>query len=74
MAKKVQRVVVTVDDQHLEQIKTVASGLRSAGMKVNKIMPVLGIVGGNVAQEKMPALRSVKGVANVEIDQEMQVS
>ena len=73
MAKKIlQRVVVTVDDQFLEKIKSVATGLRSAGMQVDKIMPVVGIVSGEVAQGKMAALKKVKGVANVEIDQEMQ--
>ena len=73
MAKKVlQRVVVTVDDQFLEKIKSVATGLRSAGMQVDKVLPAVGVVSGEVAQGKMAALKKVKGVASVEIDQEMQ--
>ena len=73
MAKKVlQRVVVTVDDQFLEKIKSVATGLRSAGMQVDKILPTVGTVSGEIAQGKMAALKKVKGVASVEMDKEMQ--
>ncbi|WP_250123569.1 hypothetical protein [Chroococcidiopsis sp. CCMEE 29] len=69
--EKVERVVVTVDDQHLPTIHSVAVALQSAGMQVDNVMPTVGIITGEVSQTKMAALESVPGVAAVELDQEM---
>jgi hypothetical protein len=70
--EKVERIIVTVDDQHLSVIASVVTALESAGMKVNQVLTVTGIVTGEVAQSKLEGLKSVPGVANVEIDLEMK--
>ncbi|MCW6050100.1 hypothetical protein K4039_08400 [Lyngbya sp. CCAP 1446/10] len=44
----------------------------SAGMKVNGVLPVTGIITGEVSQSKLEGLKSVTGVANVESDGEIQ--
>lgn len=70
--EQVERIIVTVDDQNLSVIQSVVTGLESAGMKVDEVLPVIGIVTGEVSQSKLEGLRSVPGVASVEIDREMQ--
>jgi hypothetical protein len=70
--EQVERIIVSVDDQNLPVIQSVVTALESAGMKVNEVLPVIGIITGEVAQSKLEGLKSVPGVASVEIDREMQ--
>lgn len=70
--RQVERIIVTVDDQNLSVIQSVVTALESAGMKVNGVLPVTGIITGEVSTEKLEGLKSVTGVANVESDREMQ--
>ncbi|MBJ7295552.1 MAG: hypothetical protein JHC73_04340 [Dolichospermum sp.] len=67
-----QRIVVTIDDQHLPEIQAIASSLRMAGMRVDKVLSVTGIITGEVSQIRINELRDVSGVADVEPDEEMQ--
>lgn len=68
---QVQRIVVTIDDQHLPEIQAIASSLQMAGMRVDNVLSVTGIITGEVSQTKINELRVVSGVANVEPDEEM---
>jgi len=70
--EEVEPIVVTVDDQNLPIIQSVVTGLESAGMKVDQVLPVTGIITGAVSQSKLEGLRKVPGVANIEIDGEME--
>lgn len=70
--EQVERIVITVDDQHLAEIQAVATALQAAGVKVNNVMPIAGIITGEVSQTKMQELKGVSGVVDVEVDQEMQ--
>jgi acetolactate synthase regulatory subunit len=70
--EQVERIVVTVEDRNLPIIQSVATALESAGMKVDRELTVTGIITGEVAQSQLEGLKSVPGVANVEIDREMQ--
>ena len=70
--EQVERIVVTVDDQNLPVIESVVTGLKSAGMKVDEVLPVTGIISGEVARSKLEKLKSVTGVAGVEVESEMQ--
>jgi len=67
-----QRIVVTIDDQHLPEIQAIASSLRTAGMRVDNVLSVTGIITGEVSQIRINELRDVSGVADVEPDEEMQ--
>ena len=58
--------------QNLSVIQSVVTALQSAGMKVEQVLAVTGIITGEVSQSKLEGLRSVTGVAGVEIDREMQ--
>jgi hypothetical protein len=70
--EQVERIIVTVDDQNLPVIQSVVTALRSAGMKVDQVLPVTGIITGAVSPSKLEGLRSLPGVAGVEVDREMQ--
>ncbi len=70
--EKVVRIIVTVDDKHLSEIQSVASTLQSAGMKVNNVLSTTGIITGEVTPPKIPELKRIPGVVDVEPDQEMQ--
>ena len=70
--EQVERIIVTVDDQNLPVIQSVVTALRSAGMKVDQVLPVTGIITGEVSPSKLEGLRSLPGVAGVEVDREMQ--
>jgi hypothetical protein len=59
-------VTVTVADSHREDIDAVARALELAGMQVEQILPVLGIITGSVAEEQIAALEAVEGVAAIE--------
>ncbi|MCY7384614.1 MAG: hypothetical protein LH628_18920 [Microcoleus sp. CAN_BIN18] len=70
--EQVERIIVTVDDQNLSVIQSVVTALESAGMKVDGVLAVTGIITGEVARSKLEGLKSVTGVASVESDREMQ--
>ena len=70
--EQVERIIVTVDDQNLPIIQSVVTALQSAGMKVDQVLPVTGIITGEVSPSKLEGLRSLPGVAGVEVDREMQ--
>ncbi|MEG3849942.1 hypothetical protein QT971_21590 [Microcoleus sp. herbarium19] len=70
--EQVERIVVTVDDQNLSVIESVVAGLESAGMKVEQVLAVTGIITGEVARSKLEQLKTVTGVAGVEVDSEMR--
>ena len=70
--EQIVRIIVTVDDQHLPDIQAVATALQSAGMKVNNVLSSTGIITGEVSQPKIRELRSIPGVVDVEVDQEMR--
>ena len=70
--EEVEPIVVTVDDENLAIIQSVVTGLESAGMQVDRVLPVTGIITGAVSQSKLEGLRKVPGVANIEVDREME--
>lgn len=70
--EQLERIIVTVDDQHVPEIQSVATALQSAGMHVGNILSGTGIITGEVSQPKMQELKSIPGVVDVEVDQEMQ--
>jgi hypothetical protein len=59
-------VIVTVTDAMLTKIQNVADKLAAKGMKVERVMPMTGVIAGSSASAKMPALRDVEGVMSVE--------
>jgi len=68
---QIDRIVVTIEDQYLPEIHAVASALQATGVKVDNILPVSGIITGEVSHLKINDLQKVSGVASVELDEQM---
>lgn len=67
------RVVVSVADDHLGELSTVLAGLRSAGLHVDTVQELLGTVTGSVHSDAIGRLESVPGVAVVERERRYQL-
>lgn len=67
-------VVVSVADDHLDDITKVVADLRRAGLRVDNVLDAVGMVTGTVAGGAVEALESVSGVAEVELQRVHRVS
>lgn len=59
-------IMVSVDEQHREELNSVARRLESVGMTVAEVFPISGVIAGAAASGDLTKLRSVQGVASVE--------
>lgn len=59
-------ILVTVDEQHREELHNVARELESAGMTVAEVFSGSGVIAGAAAGGDLGKLQSVQGVASVE--------
>jgi hypothetical protein len=67
-------VVVSVADDHLDDLPTVVKDLRRAGLQVDDVLDAVGMVTGTVAGRAVEALESVPGVAEVELQRVHRVA
>lgn len=66
MSKKSKPIIVVVADDMLHNIKQVADRLTAEGMKVERVMPVTGVISGSYASNDISSLEKVAGVMSVE--------
>jgi hypothetical protein len=66
MAQKFKPIIVTVADDMLANIHQVANSLAAEGMKVERVMPITGVIAGSCSSGKVSALEKVEGVMSVE--------
>lgn len=66
MPKKRKPIIVTVADDALKNINELAAKLTAKGMKVDRVLPITGIISGSCASGKMGELENVAGVTSVE--------
>lgn len=59
-------IIVTVADESLEQIDDLADALVRKGMKVDRVLPVTGVITGSYSRGSLAELRQVSGVLSVE--------
>lgn len=59
-------VVVSVTDDHLNDLSTVLAALRQVGLVVDGIQEALGTVTGSIDADALGRLETVPGVAAVE--------
>lgn len=75
MAKKAaaatSKVIVTIQDSHLGELKSLTKSLRNAGLEIGQILETSGIISGEVAEVNVAALRQIEGVQDVEPDSDM---
>ena len=66
-----EKIIVTIDEQHLADIQIVANKFQSMWMSVDFILSVSGIITGSGPRSLLPSLKAVQGVLDVEEDKEM---
>ena len=64
-----QSFVVTVDDRAVDRIAEVAAALRACGMRVERVLPLTGIITGQCQAGLASRLQGVAGVHSVEPDE-----
>lgn len=70
---KAKSIVVTVTDEKLKDIQSVADTLAEKGMKVEQVLAVTGVITGQCAPTKARALKAVEGVLSVEDDLPVEI-
>jgi hypothetical protein len=68
----IARIIVIVDDQHVAEVQAIATTVQAVGMTVDNVLATTGMITGTAPQSKIPDLKQVAGVADVEMDQEMR--
>jgi hypothetical protein len=63
--KKEKPVIVTVTDNALKDIHQLAAQLEGKGMKVNRVLPVTGVISGSYPFA-LSKIKHVEGVQSVE--------
>ena len=69
-----EKITVTVDDDHVAELDTIAGDLRAAGMNVHQVLGAAGIITGSVPSEHRAALERLPGVTAVEGEQTFQIA
>ena len=68
------KVVVSVAEDHLGDLSVVLAGLREAGLVVDTVLEPLGTVTGSVRADAIGRLEEVPGVAVVEREHRYQLA
>jgi hypothetical protein len=63
---KAKSIIVTVSDDALPNIRQLADDLGAKGLKVDRVLPVTGVITGSCVASKVPALGKVDGVLSIE--------
>lgn len=69
-----EKITVTVDDEHVAHLDGVAEELAAAGMNVEQVLGMVGIITGSVPSERRGELERLPGVAAVETEHTFQIS
>lgn len=67
------RVIVSIDDQHLPQIHEIAEQLKSSGFVVDQVMDVAGIITGEVDDHGRHQATRIPGVLSVENEGQIDI-
>lgn len=71
-SKSAKQYVVTLDDAHLKETKSVATKLRERGMQVDEVLDQIGTITGSY--DKSPSgLGKIEGVMSVEEQPQVQL-
>lgn len=67
------QVTVVVSDDHLDGIEALADRLRAVGMRVDQVLPAIGVITGLIARGRRAAISEILGVAAVEESSTVQL-
>jgi hypothetical protein len=65
VSRNEKSVIVTVTDEMLPSIQRVADDLSSRGLKVDRVMPMTGVISGSLSAD-LSDLDGIEGVMSVE--------
>ncbi len=68
-----KRVIVTLNDAAMGNMKAVAKQLEKAGLAVKEILEITGQVIGDLVQDDLEPLRRVEGVVDVSESRDIQL-
>lgn len=63
---KIKSLIITVTDESLPRIEQLANRLGKKGLKVERVLPVTGVITGSCPEAKVPALKKESGVLGIE--------
>lgn len=72
-AKKKKDVIITVDEDHLGEMKKVTGECQEAGLDLHDALEFLGQITGEIDAEKEDALRQIPGILSVEESKEVKL-
>lgn len=59
-------LMISVDDEHIEDISSIAQKLRKEGLCVCQMLDEVGIITGTIDEGAMGRLRNVSGISAIE--------
>jgi hypothetical protein len=59
-------IIVTVADDALENIHELANKLATRGMRIDRVLPITGVISGSCPSGKVGELENIDGVTSVE--------
>jgi hypothetical protein len=68
MPRKMKSIIVVVSDESLPEIQQVADNLKLQGMEVKQVLPISGVITGEIGFKNILELSRIPGVMNVEIE------
>lgn len=68
------KVNVSVADDHMKNFSEVVARCRKAGMKIEHEMKAIGVISGSIDAESLDKLSRVNGVSHVEQEASFQIA
>ena len=72
-AVKKKAVIVTLDDEHLNEMNKVTDECQAAGLDVHESLEFLGQITGEIDPKQEDALRQIPGILSVEESKEVKL-
>jgi hypothetical protein len=66
--------LVSIDDDHREDVPRIAEQLKSEGMTVRRTLPTLGTITGTIDESRVRHVQAIEGVSTVEPAGEVQIA
>lgn len=66
-------LLISVEDNHREQILEVVKALQTYGVKIEHVMEQIRVIRGSIDSEQVEGISQVQGIAAVEVEQKFQL-
>jgi type II secretory pathway component GspD/PulD (secretin) len=67
-------IMVSVTDEYLNRINEVANSLTREGMKIEQTLSTVGIISGNIDEDKLVDIGQIPGVGSIEQERTYQLA